>query len=112
MTPPQPAPQTTEPSAPAPQRPAPVQPRPAASSDWVVQVASLRTQVEADQTYSRVENQFSSLLRPYRSDIRRVDLAEKGIYYRVRIAGFGDKASAAALCEQLKNAGQACYVTR
>ncbi len=82
------------------------------ASDWIVQVASLRTQAEAENTYAAIRAKHADVLRSYRSDIARVDLAEKGIYYRARIAGFVSKADADATCARLKAAGQACYVTR
>lgn len=107
-----PAPETGTQTAPA-RQPAPTRPQPTTSnSTWVVQVASLRSQAEADRTYAEIDAKYRSILAPYRSDIRRVDLAEKGIYYRVRVAGFAGRADAAQLCNQLKAAGQACYVTR
>jgi cell division protein FtsN len=39
-------------------------------------------------------------------------LAEKGIYYRARVAGFGSRADASATCDRLKAAGQSCFVAR
>ena len=81
-------------------------------SDWVVQVASLRSQGEAETTFNRIKAANAAVLGPYGSDIVRVDLAEKGIYYRARVDGFGNKAEAAAACDRLKAAGQACFVTK
>ena len=88
------------------------QPQPTVSSDWVVQVASLRSQAEAEATYSRIETSVAPLLDTYRSDIVRVDLEDRGIYYRARVAGFATREDAAALCDQLKAAGQSCFATR
>ena len=102
--------------APAPvQRPAPTPPPAATSSggsDWVVQVASLRSQAEAEATFNRIKASNSTILGPYGADIVRVDLAEKGIYYRARVDGFGNKAEASAACDRLKAAGQSCFVAR
>ena len=123
---PAPALQTPEPVAPAPrpapapapaaQRPAPQAQAPAPSasggSDWVGQVASLRTQAEADRTAAAVRAANASILSGRGFDIRRVDLADKGIYYRARVDGFASKADASATCDKLKAAGQACFVTR
>lgn len=86
--------------------------RPAIQSDWVVQVASLRSQAEADATYSRIEAAVSPLLSSYTRDIVRVDLGDKGIYYRARVAGFDTRESATALCDRLKAAGQSCFPAR
>ena len=81
-------------------------------SDWVVQIASLRTQAEADRTFADVQARFPAILSGYGADIRRVDLAEKGIYYRTRVSGFLNKGDASATCDRLKAAGQACFVTK
>ena len=100
------------PVRPAPE-PAPPTPTPSSGgSDWVVQVASLRTQAEADATFARIKAANTAILAPYGSDIVRVDLGEKGIYYRARVDGFGNKAEAAAACDRLKAAGQSCFVAK
>lgn len=106
----EPAPQTQQPTQSVPTQAE--TPSVTGASEWVVQVASLRSRSEADRTFADISGRYATLLRQYQSDIRRVDLAEKGIYYRVRIAGFDNKAEASSLCNQLKSAGQACYVTR
>ena len=111
--------ETTSSSEPAPvteapvTQPAPARPdQPAISGDWVVQVASLRSQAEADATYSRIEAAVTPLLSSYSRDVVRVDLGDKGIYYRARVAGFDTRDSASALCDRLKAAGQSCFVAR
>ncbi|MEM7729978.1 MAG: SPOR domain-containing protein [Pseudomonadota bacterium] len=104
---PGPAPAVRDP-APAPQ---PIPPA-ASSSDWVVQVASLRSQAEAEATYARIRGSHGAIIGSYPSDIARVDLAEKGIYYRARVGGFDSRASASGVCDRLKAAGQSCFVAR
>ncbi|MGJ8559811.1 MAG: SPOR domain-containing protein [Litorimonas sp.] len=84
----------------------------AGNSEWIVQVASLRSQAEAETTYAAIRAKNSAILSSYRSDIVRVDLAEKGIYYRARVAGFRSRADASATCDRLKAAGQSCFVAR
>jgi len=82
------------------------------NSEWIVQVASLRSQAEAESTYAAIRAKNSAILSPFRSDIVRVDLAEKGIYYRARVAGFASRADAKATCDRLTAAGQSCFVAR
>jgi len=97
---------------PEPARPAAAQAS-GGSSDWVVQVASLRSDSEARESFASLASKFSSALpgSAY-ADIARADLAEKGIYYRVRVVGLADKSSANRLCTTFKAQGQACFVTR
>lgn len=83
------------------------------SSDFVVQVASVRSQADAQATWNRLETRFPNLLSEgVYADIKRVDLEDKGIYYRTRVAGLADRAAANALCASFKDANQACFVTR
>jgi len=104
-------PETRPVVTPPPTRPAATTPA-TGNSEWIVQVASLRSQAEAETTYATIRARNSAILSPFQRDIVRVDLAEKGIYYRARVAGFGSKADANATCERLKAAGQSCFVTR
>ncbi|MEL6687250.1 MAG: SPOR domain-containing protein [Pseudomonadota bacterium] len=106
---PEPVVETPVTQAPA---PAPIRNNDATLSDWVVQVASLRSQAEADAAYTRIETAVTPLLSRYNRDVVRVDLGDRGIYYRARVAGFSTRDDASALCDQLKAAGQSCFVAR
>lgn len=105
------APTQTQPERPAPQ-PTPVQPR-AGGSDYVVQVASVRVREDADRLWGVIKQKFETTLPAGTyADIRRVDLNEKGIYFRLRVAGLADKNAAAQLCKRFEARNQACFVTR
>ena len=83
------------------------------SSDYVVQVASVRSAAAAQDIWNKTEAKFSDVINSQMyADIKFADLAEKGVYYRLRVAGLADKSSAAALCDRFKARGQACFVTR
>jgi len=83
------------------------------SSDYVVQVASVRSEADAQNIWNKTETKFSDVINSQMyADIKYADLAEKGVYYRLRVAGLADKSSATALCDQFKARGQACFVTR
>ncbi len=83
------------------------------SSDWVVQVASVRTEQDAQAIWGKVSDKFGNVLSSgHYADIKYADLAEKGVYYRLRVAGLPDKAAANSLCTQFEARGQACFVTR
>lgn len=116
VTPPasQPATQPVSPPAAQPKpTPKPVVTSPASgNSDWVVQVASVRSESDATNIWSRIQGKFPSLVGRSRSDIKRVDLGDKGIYYRLRVAGLADKSAATSMCTSLKAGGQDCLVTR
>jgi len=83
------------------------------SSEYVVQVASVRTSQAAQDVWNKTEVKFSDVINSQMyADIKYADLAEKGVYYRLRVAGLADKSAASALCDHFKARGQACFVTR
>ncbi len=83
------------------------------SSEWVVQVASVRTQQAAQDIWAKVSGKFETVLSSgHYADIKYADLAEKGVYYRLRVAGLADKEGASRLCNEFEAQGQACFVTR
>ncbi len=82
-------------------------------SVYVAQVASVRSRAAAEDVWTTIEQKHDALLpdRAY-ADIKRADLGDKGVYYRLRLAGMADKAAANRLCERLVARGQACFVTK
>jgi len=72
-------------------------------------VASVRSRAAAEDMWRKIERDFDGLLpdKIY-PDIKEADLGDKGIYYRLRISGLGEKASATHLCDQLVARKQAC----
>ncbi|WP_371397897.1 SPOR domain-containing protein [Fretibacter rubidus] len=107
-----PAPIATRPAPQASTRPAPA-PVATGGSDYVVQIASLRNRADAVDLWNTVSGKFSNVLPSgLYSDIKQVDLGDKGIYYRLRVAGMADQAAAKRLCDQFKARGQACIVAR
>lgn len=81
-------------------------------SDWVVQVASTRSQADAKAVWANIQSKYPTLASGRYADVVRADLGDKGIYYRTRVAGLADKSAANSLCNSFKAAGQACFVTK
>ncbi len=106
---PAPRPVEAEP-APAPSTPPPV--TTSGDSRHVVQLASLRSRESAEDTWNQVQAKHGTLL-PSGSyaDIIRADVPNKGVYYRLRLAGMADKGTAERICETLKARNQSCFVT-
>ncbi len=103
---PRPAAPRTDPAP----RPAPM--TASRKSDWVVQVASTRSESDARAVWTSLQNKYPSLVNGTYADVKRVDLEDKGIYYRTRVAGLTDKSAAQSLCNSFKAAGQACFVAK
>jgi len=81
-------------------------------SDWVVQVASTRSETDARAVWTTLQRKHPGLVSGRYADVKRVDLDDKGIYYRTRVAGLTDKSAAQSLCNSFKAAGQACFVAK
>lgn len=78
---------------------------------YVVQIASLPSQAEAEKSYKTMSSKYGSVIGGRGVDIKAADIPGKGTFYRVRIVA-GSKDEANALCGKLKTAGGSCLVTR
>ena len=98
--------------APAPATPAPAATAtaPATGGAFVVQLAAVREEAAAGPAYKALQDKHSAILGGHALDVERADLGDKGIFYRVRAAGFDSKAAATTACGELKAAGQDCLV--
>jgi len=81
------------------------------AGSYVVQIASLPSEAEAQKSYNSLSAKFANVIGGRGVDIRKAEIAGKGTYYRVRIpAGSRDEAN--ALCSRYKSAGGSCLVTK
>ncbi|MEY4965915.1 MAG: hypothetical protein RL274_1498 [Pseudomonadota bacterium] len=96
----------------APATPAPVAAAPAAAGAYVLQIGAFKSPAEADTAWRAYRARHSALLTGYNSDVQQANLGEKGTWYRLRIAGFGDREVASALCDRLKADGGGCFLGR
>jgi hypothetical protein len=109
---PAPAPRVAAAPAPAAQPAAAAPSAAAPAGAYVVQVASVRTEAEAQATIKSMQTKYPSVLSGQRSSVRRADLGDRGIYYRAQIGSFGSRDDAVKLCEALRAAGGDCMVQR
>ncbi|MCC6948923.1 MAG: SPOR domain-containing protein [Bradyrhizobiaceae bacterium] len=99
-----------------PQQPAPAPaiavsaPPPAGS--YVVQVAAQKTEADAQATWQSLQQRFPTILSGQQAQIRRVDLGERGIFYRAQVGPFSSRAQASEVCQSLKAAGGECVIQR
>ena len=108
------------PARPAPARPAPAHtataaapaaPAAAASGGYAVQVSAQRSEAEAQAAFRSLQSKYPGQLGGKQPVIARVDLGDKGIYYRAMVpSASGSEAS--ELCTSLKAAGGSCIVQR
>lgn len=102
--------QTSE-LAQTPPKPAPTAPS-ASAGAYIIQLLSVRTAEQADNEFKRISRKYKDLISDREPLIIPRDLGEKGIYYRVNIAGFETKSAASSLCNRLKERGQDCLVRK
>ena len=84
---------------------------PAASSEWVVQIASQRSAEDAQATFQNMQQRFPDVLSGRQMSVQRADLDDRGIFFRVRVMA-NSRDDANSLCTDLKAAGGSCFVTR
>jgi hypothetical protein len=96
-------------SASAPVETAPVNPT---RGGFLVQIASQKTEAEAQTSYRSAQTRFPSLLGSSSPIIKRFEHPEKGVFYRALVGPFASQEEAAKLCSNLKSAGGDCVVQR
>jgi SPOR domain len=94
--------------------PAQVAARPASAEagGYVVQVSSERTQADAQASYRALWAKYPAGIGSRRPTIKRVDLGQKGIFFRIQVGPFAAAEEAGKMCNSLKAAGGQCIVQR
>ena len=116
------APLSLTPGAPAPD-PAPAAPTRIASTNpapavgggggYLVQVSSQKNEADALSSYRALQGKYPSVLGSQTSVVKRVDLGEKGVYYRAFAGPFSSMDQATQICTNLKAAGgPQCLIQR
>jgi len=95
------------PEAAAASRPAPA----AASGSYLVQVSSQRSEAEAQSAFASLQAKYPGQLGGKQPVIRKVDLGDKGTYYRAMVPA-GSSAEATQLCSGMKAAGGSCLIQK
>jgi len=85
---------------------------PQSGAGYAVQLASFRSEAEAEQAWSSARSYHAAALQDREHLIQRAEVPGKGTYYRLRVGPMAGKSTAAALCNTLKAQGQDCYVTK
>jgi len=91
--------------------PPPAPARRSSGGDFVVQLGAVRAADQADKEWGRIQKAYPDLLGGLKSDIVRVDLEGKGVFWRIRAGGL-DEQSARQICADLTRRNQGCIVAR
>jgi hypothetical protein len=109
-----PAAQPARPASPAPAT-APASPAPPAtarSGPVRLQLAAVRSEVEARQEWAKLKREHSDLLGNLTAVAVRADLGDRGVFYRIQTQPFADVAAAERLCAELKRQKLGCTIAR
>jgi len=99
---------TAAPAAPV-SRAAPAPAR-AGGSGYRIQLAALKTDGEAQQTWKRLQSKYGNLLGGRQPNIVKTELGGLGTFYRLQLGPFADKASSQQLCKDFKAGGLDCFL--
>jgi hypothetical protein len=100
--------QPTAPAAPAPQQTSNYVP----AGSYVVQVASQKSEADARTSWQQLQAKYANVFGSYQANIKRVDLGDRGTFYRAMLGPFANRDQAYEMCQNLKAAGGECIVQR
>jgi hypothetical protein len=91
----------------------PVQTAPSGGGGYLVQVSSQKNEADAQASYRALQGKYPGVLGSQTSVVKRVDLGEKGVYYRAFAGPFSSVDQATQVCSNLKAAGgPQCLIQR
>lgn len=84
----------------------------APSGSYTVQVSSQRSETDAKASFRALQARYPTIMAGRHSFVHRVDLGQRGVYYRTLIGPFASASQARAFCTSLKAAGGNCLIHR
>lgn len=84
----------------------------AVAGGFVVQVASQRSEADAQASYRVLQTKYPTVLGDREAFVRKADLGDKGVFYRAQLGPFTTLSQANELCASLKTAGGQCVVQK
>jgi SPOR domain len=84
----------------------------APTGGYVVQLSSQRTEEEARASFKALATKYASVFGDREPLIKRVNIPEKGTYYRAQVGPFASSSEANHFCSNLKIVGGQCIVQK
>lgn len=75
-----------------------------------IQVGAMRTEAEARTAWEQVQRRHPEILGRLAPSFARVELAERGSFFRVQAGPLPSRDAARSACERLSKAGTVCFV--
>jgi cell division protein FtsN len=80
------------------------------AGSYFVQIAARNDQEAAVAAFVGLQQKYAGVLGNYSPSVRKVDLGDKGVWYRLLVGPVESKTEADELCERLKGAGmKSCF---
>ncbi len=103
----------SEPEAPGPRLTPPgpaveISQLPAAANGYVLHLASYRNVEDADRGWAQIMQGHGDVLQGLELSIRRVDIPERGTFFRIHAGPIADRDNAVALCNRINSLGSYC----
>lgn len=77
-----------------------------------IQLASVRSQADAQREWERLRRQHGDVLGNLTASFPTVDLGDRGMFWRIQAGGFASADAAQAACAALRARGAGCNVVR
>lgn len=84
----------------------------APAGSYVVQVSSQKSEQDAQTAWRQLQAKYTNVLGDAQVSFKRVDLGDRGTFYRAMVGPFGNRDQAYEMCQNLKTAGGECVVQR
>ena len=83
------------------------------TGNFFVQIAARNDQDAAMAAFASLQQKYAGVLGNHSPSVRKVDLGEKGVWFRLLVGPIESKGEADQLCEQLKTAGmKSCFARK
>jgi hypothetical protein len=84
----------------------------APAGSYVVQVSSQKTEADAHTAWRQLQSRYTNVLSDAQVSFKRVDLGDRGTFYRAMVGPYANRDQAYEMCQNLKAAGGECVVQR
>ncbi|HVT55311.1 MAG TPA: SPOR domain-containing protein, partial [Xanthobacteraceae bacterium] len=82
------------------------------AGSYVVQVSSQKSEQDAQTAWRQLQAKYTNVLGNAQVSFKRVDLGDRGTFYRAMVGPFANRDQAYEMCQNLKTAGGECVVQR
>lgn len=81
-----------------------------AGAGWLLQISAQRSSQQADADWRRLVAKHGPRLGQLPHFIVRADLGTRGVFYRLRVAGFNSMQAAQGMCASIMSRGDVCFL--